>query len=100
MPKVLIASATDLTPELQQTILWGPEVERVVASTPTATLEVARTFVPSLVIVDGTDPVAAQGLIRRLREHPGTRRSSVVVVARSASAADGDLQDAGANLVL
>ena len=101
MPKVLIVSGGDLTPVLGGTMLWGKDLERVFASSESAALEVARAFVPSLVVLDGADAPAALSLVRRLREHPGTRRSSIVVVVPSAASplADEALQ-AGANLVL
>ena len=55
MSKVLIVSSADLTPVLGGTILWGEGVERVFASSPSAALDVARAFVPSLVVLDGAD---------------------------------------------
>jgi serine/threonine-protein kinase len=98
MPKVLIVSASDLAPELGETLLWQGEVERVHASTPAAALEVARAFVPSLVVVEGGE--GAPGVVRRLRESPGTRRSSIVVLARTPGPPPEELTGAGANLVL
>jgi serine/threonine-protein kinase len=99
MAKVLIVSTGDLTALLGRTMLWGRDVERVFASTPGAAFEVARAFVPSLVVVDGEDPAAASTLVRKFRDHPGTRRSSIVVVS-GAEAPRGDALNQGANLVL
>jgi TonB family protein len=99
--RVLIVSAADLTPVLGQTVLWGEDVERVFASSHSAALEIARAFLPSLVVLDGGDAPPTLGLIRRLREHPGTRRSSIVVVSDSPTPVPkDDLLRAGANLAL
>ncbi len=69
-------------------------------STASGALEVARAFVPSVVVVDGVDVPSAVGLLRRLRENAGTRRSSIVVVSRQAGFPVEELVRAGANLVL
>jgi len=99
--KVLIVSSADLTPVLGGTILWGEGVERVFASSPSAALDVARAFVPSLVVLEGADAPATLGFIRQLREHPGTRRSSIAVVSTPpAPAAEEEILKAGANLAL
>ncbi len=103
MPKVLIVSSTDLAPVLGKTLLWDRDVERVVASTPAVALDLARAFVPSLVILDAAEPRVASGLARRFRSHAGTRRSSIVAIhALTAPSSDDeeDLRDAGVNLLL
>src|SRR6266446_4306393 len=100
MPKVLIVGSADLGTDLERTILWADGVERALVSTPGGALEVARAFVPSVVVVDGADAPAALGLLRRLRENAGTRRSSIVVVSRQTALPEEELVRAGANLVL
>jgi eukaryotic-like serine/threonine-protein kinase len=100
MPKVLIVGSADLGTDLERTILWADGVERALVSTPGGALEVARAFVPSVVVVEGTDAPAAIGLLLRLRENAGTRRSSIVVVSRQAVPPEEELRQAGANLVL
>src|SRR5258706_1497738 len=100
MAKVLIVGSAELGFALERTILWTDGVERALVSTPGGALEVARSFVPSLVVVDGADASAALGLIRRLRENAGTRRSSIVVVSRLPGLPEAELRQAGANLVL
>ena len=100
MARVLIVSSRDLGPTLGDTVLWRPGVERLTASTPAAAFEVTRSFVPSLVAVDGCDPAAAREMVRLLRESPGTRRSSIVVVDPAADLTDRELERAGANLIL
>ncbi|HEY5906941.1 MAG TPA: protein kinase, partial [Vicinamibacteria bacterium] len=100
MPKVLIVGAADLGSDLERTILWADGVERALVSTPGGALDVARAFVPSVVVVDGADALATLELIRRLRENTGTRRSSMVVVCRQSGVAHVEFERAGANLVL
>ena len=100
VPKVLIVGSADLGTDLERTILWADGVERALVSTPGGALEVARAFVPSVVVVDGADAPAALGLLRRLRENAGTRRSSIVVVSRQTGVPEEELRQAGANLVL
>ncbi len=55
MTKVLIVGSADLGTDLERTILWADGVERALVSTPGGALEVARAFVPSVVVVDGAD---------------------------------------------
>ncbi len=100
MTKALIVGSAEFGTRLEPTVLWADGVERALVSTAGGALEVARTFVPSVVVVDGADAPAALGLIRRLRENTGTRRSSIVVVSRQPGLPEEELQRAGANLVL
>jgi serine/threonine-protein kinase len=100
MPKVLIVGSADLSTDLAHTILWAEGVERALVSTPGGALEVARAFVPSVVVIDGADAPATLALLRRLRENAGTRRSSIVVVSRQTGLPEEELRQAGANLVL
>src|SRR5258706_2517645 len=100
MPKVLIVGSAELGSDLERTILWGDGIERALVSTAGGALEVARAFVPSVVVVDGVDVPSAVGLLGRLRENAGTRRSSIVVVSRQAGFPVEELVRAGANLVL
>src|SRR5258707_11935451 len=100
MPKVLIVGSAELGSELQRTLLWGDGIERALVSTASGALEVARAFVPSVVVVDGVDVPSAVGLLRRLPENAGARRSSIVVVSRQARFPAEELGPAGAHLVL
>jgi serine/threonine-protein kinase len=100
MAKVLIVSSRDLGAALGDTVLWAPDVERLVASSPGAAFEVTRSFVPSLVVVDGADAPATLELVRLLRESRGTRRASIVVVEPAPALSEEELCRAGANLVL
>ncbi len=100
MPKVLIVSATDLFPDLGQTVLWSERVQRVFADSSDAALDVARAFVPSLVVVDGGSLVEAREVIRGLRDSPGARRSSILALARPLGPSMEELEEAGANLAL
>ncbi len=96
----MIVGERNLAPELGDTLVWGPGIERLHASSPAAALEIAPVFVPTLVLLDATDADAARGLVQRLREGAGTRRSSIVVLATSPEASEHELLQAGANLVL
>ena len=100
MPKVLIVGSADLATDLERTILWADGIERALVSTPGGALDVARAFVPSVVVVEGTDSPTVVGLLLRLRENAGTRLSSLVVVSRQAGLPEQELVRAGANLVL
>src|SRR5260370_35924146 len=100
MTKVLIVGSPDPNPDLERTILWADGVERALVSTASGALEVARAFVPAVVVVDGGDAPSALGLLRRLRENAGTRRSSIVVVSRQAGLPEDERRQAGAHLVL
>src|SRR2546426_6440849 len=100
MPKVLIVGSADLRADLERTILWAAGMERGEISRPSGALVVARSFVPSVVVMDGADVPAALSLLRRLRENAGTRRSSIVVVSRQTALPEDELLHAGANLVL
>ncbi len=100
MPKVLIVSEEDPAPDLARTVLWGPDVERLVASSTTAAFEIAPVFLPSLVVLQTDDKVTALGLLKRLREAPGTRRSSLVVLTRTPALSEQEIEGAGGHLVL
>jgi CheY-like chemotaxis protein len=100
MPKVLVVASNDLSPELGDTVLWNDAVERVM-SAPQDALEIARRERPSLVVMDGADPLTTIPILRRLREDASARRTSVAVLSRSSALLDEpDFRRAGANLVL
>src|SRR5260370_8416297 len=73
VPKVLIVGSADFSTHLERTMLWADGMERALVSTPGGALEVARAFVPSVVVVDGADVPAAVGLLRRPRGNPAPR---------------------------
>src|SRR5260370_34839560 len=100
MTKVLIGGPPAPNPDLERTILWAEGGERALVSTASGALEVARAFVPAVVVVDGGDAPSALGLLRRLRENAGTRRSSLAVVSRQAGLPADELRPAGATLGL
>jgi uncharacterized protein (TIGR02266 family) len=101
MPRVLIVSATDLTPELGKTILWRSDIERSFVRDGHQSLAAVKESSPNLVIVDGMDAPATVNLIRDLRDQPLTRQVSVAVLSRAASHPEEEqFRRAGANLVL
>lgn len=100
MAKVLVVGSRDLSPDLGRTILWSDGIERIIADSPAAALEVAQAFVPSLVVVEAESAAGDGGLVRRLRESAGTRRASIVVLVRDSGPGSEDFVKAGANLIL
>jgi diguanylate cyclase (GGDEF)-like protein/PAS domain S-box-containing protein len=100
MPKVLIISAFDLRADLGNTVLWRSDIERDFAPDIDRAMEVMRTQVPNLVVIDAAPP-DAPGAIRRLREDPDTRPAAIAAVSRHPFLADADvLRAAGANVVI
>ena len=100
MAKLLVVSPVDLGPELGETVLWRPSVERFVAADGDAAMELARRTGPKLIVVDAFDPAGAVALVRRLRADSHTRRTAIAVLSRSPSLADEEsFRRAGANLV-
>ncbi len=101
MPKLLIVAASDLTPELGQTVLWRNEVRRISTADTESGLEAARSFQPNLVVLEATDVERAVGFTTRLRQDPLTRSTAMVALCRSLPDAGCDaLRSAGANVVL
>jgi uncharacterized protein (TIGR02266 family) len=101
MPRVLIVSAADLTPELGKTILWRSDIERSFVSDSHQSVAAVQKSAPNLVVVDGMDAPATVNLIRDLREKDATRQVSVAVLSRAASGPEEEqFRRAGANLVL
>jgi diguanylate cyclase (GGDEF)-like protein/PAS domain S-box-containing protein len=100
MLKVLIISASDLRADLGRTVLWRSDIERAFAPDIDSAIEIMRTLVPNLVVLDAAPP-DAPGAIRRLREDPDTRPSAIAAVSRHPFLADADLlRAAGANVVI
>jgi CheY-like chemotaxis protein len=101
MRTVLIVSDGDMTPELERTILWRSDIERVFEDSRGSTETAARVR-PHLVIIDGSDLRQATSVLRLLRQAPETQGTSLAVVTSTTySTADEDaLRRAGANAVL
>ena len=101
MPKVLIVSPTDPRPRLRETSLWRADVDRFFALGEADAFERARTLVPDLVVLDGSDLVSAASLIEHLRRDEVTRTASIAVLGPATGSSDEQaLRRAGANLVL
>jgi CheY-like chemotaxis protein len=101
MRTVLIVSDGDMTPELERTILWRSDIERVFEDSRGSAQTAARVR-PHLVIIDGSDLRQATSVLRDLRQSPQTQGTSLAVVTSTTySTADEDaLRRAGANVVL
>ncbi len=68
---------------------------------PQDAVDIARRERPSLVVIDGSDPLTTIPILRRLREDTVARRTSVAVLSRSSTLLDElDFRRAGANLIL
>jgi CheY-like chemotaxis protein len=101
MPRVLIVSPADLTPELGQTVLWRSDIERSFVATGEEALRAIREQTPGLVILEGNEASETSQFVAAVRALPETRQVSVAVLSRSASRADEEaFRRAGANLVL
>ena len=100
MPQLLICAPSGLEAELAGTPLWRGDMERHLASRAEEAQMLAVASRPDLVVVDRDLPGAAE-LVAALRADAGTRRSSIVVVARGDhDPLEVELLEAGANAVL
>ena len=100
MPQLLICAPSGLEAELAGTPLWRGDMERHLASRTEEAQMLAVASRPDLVVVDRDLPGAAE-LVAALRADAGTRRSSIVVVARGDhDPLEVELLEAGANAVL
>lgn len=99
--RIAIVSHVDLSPELGDTVLWRPGVERVFCADPQRAFAAVESAAPRLVVVDGADTGAASALIAQLRGDERTRAISIAALSRSTGLEDeAALRGAGANLVL
>jgi CheY-like chemotaxis protein len=100
MPTVLVCSVFPLDEDLSQTSLSRDDVIQHLASTLEDAVEKALLLMPDLVLVD-RDMSEASRIVLALRRDPGTRRTSIVVVARGElDSSEVELLEAGANGIL
>jgi hypothetical protein len=99
MARVLIWLSEDLLERLRVTLLWRPEVERILLSHEEAVLQSIRERRPRLLVVDGRRPDAA-GFVRRIRADPDTRDLSIAALVGDQVEVQPTLREAGANAVL
>jgi hypothetical protein len=99
MSRVLIWLSEDLLERLQATLLWRPEVERILVFDESTMLGSIRERRPRLLVIDGRPPAAAD-LVRRIREDPDTRELSIAALLAYELEPEGALRDAGVNAVL
>jgi len=100
MPRALICSGGDLSPELSKTVLWRNGIERLTASTFDQARMMSVAGRPDLVLIDRDMPRSVE-LVGALRPDEATRHASIAVVARGDfQSVEIDLLEAGANAVL
>jgi DNA-binding response OmpR family regulator len=100
MVSALICTHSDLEPELAATPLWRADVERHMASKLEEARMMAVAARPQIVVVDSSLPWAGR-LVSGLREDPGTRTLSIVVVARGDfDPSEVELLESGANAIV
>jgi hypothetical protein len=100
MSHALICSEVDLSSDLERTVLRRGSVERFSAQNAEQARMMALAARPELVLVDRDLPRAAS-LVAALRQEPGTRGSSIAVLARGDfEPAEVELLELGANAVL
>jgi CheY-like chemotaxis protein len=100
MKKVLIVASPGMVSELDRTILWRGDIERVFAADPSEGRKALNSHAPTLVILADEEAQATLSFMRDLRNDDATRHTSLVVMRKSASLSDEhDLRRAGANVV-
>jgi CheY-like chemotaxis protein len=100
MPTVLIGSLSSFDDELGSTVLAREDVVRHWVTTADEMVSMAEVLAPDLVLI-GSDLPGAGPAVSRLRRDPGTRRTSIVVIARGElDPAEVELLEAGANAIL
>jgi CheY-like chemotaxis protein len=100
MKKVLIVASPGMVSELDRTILWRGDIERIFAADYAEGRRVLAEHEPALVILADEDPEATLAFMQHLRNDDATRQMSVVVMRKSATQSDEHvLRKAGANVV-
>ena len=99
MPRVLIVASPATVSELERTVLWRSNIERVFAVGHDP-LESIRGTLPKMVLLGDEPGAGTEELLHEIRRHPDTRRVSVAVMAQKPDLAREDaLRKAGANVV-
>jgi len=100
MPTVLIGSVSSFEDDLVQTALSREDVVRHWVQSADEILEAAALLKPDLILLDRDMPAADRAVVG-LRRDRGTRRTSIVVVARGElDPVEVELLEAGANAIL
>ena len=100
MIRAVIVTAADLSRELQGTVLFRSNVERLTATTFEDVRQIAAGGRPDVVVVDSALP-GAVAVVAALRRDPLTRPLAIVALGRSEfSFGHLDLLEAGANAIL
>jgi CheY-like chemotaxis protein len=100
MKKVLIVATPGMVSELDRTILWRGDIERIFAADCGEARKAVKDHQPTLVILADEQPDASLSFMKDLRSDESTKHTSLVVMRRSASLSDEQaLRKAGANVV-
>lgn len=100
MKKVLIVASPGMVSELDRTILWRAEIERIFAGDYAEGRQCLQTHEPALIIVADEEAQATLSFIQELRADDRTRHTSLVAIRRSGTPSDEHvLRKAGANVV-
>jgi DNA-binding response OmpR family regulator len=101
MPKILLVAAREQTADLDGSVLFRDEYERMVVSDPAAVQSAATHLHPHMVVIHGQPAENAEEIVRQLKHAPETRRASVVVILPGAArGSEMALRRAGANLAI
>lgn len=99
MPAVLVWLPEDLLDRLRSTLLWRPEIERLLVETEDEMLATIRERRPRLLIFDGRRADALR-LVQTVRSQPDTRDLSIAALLGEDPRAAETLRCAGVNVVL
>jgi len=98
--RAVVVAASDLAPELGDTVLFRHNVERLRASRAEDVWKAAGEGRLDVVVVDAAMPGAAE-IVAALRQDPSTRPTAIVALGRSEFGFGHlDLLEAGANAIL
>jgi hypothetical protein len=97
--RVLIWLPEDLIARLRVTLLWRPEIDRLLVNSEGELLSTIRERRPKLVILDGRRP-EVMAVVRKVRSDPDTRDLSIAALLGDDVLDEQTLREAGVNVVL
>lgn len=99
MARVLIWLPEDLIARLRVTLLWRPEIDRLLVDSEDELLRTIRDRRPKLLIIDGRRP-DVMVVVRKIRSDADTRDLSIAALLGDDALDEQTLRDAGVNVVL